>query len=89
MKSEDNCPVLGVVPNYVSVCKPETIKCGKRIDGSEIVLQTSVITDACNDIATWRKNVCLVPCNKTGIDLIDQVASHICNWNNIALAANT
>ena len=46
-------------------------------------------TDACNDIATWRKNVCLVPCGKTGRDFIDQVASHICNWNNIVLTANT
>ena len=45
-ESKDNCPAFGFVPEYVSVCKPETIKWGKRIDGSEIVLQTSVITDA-------------------------------------------
>ena len=45
-ESEDNCPALGFVPEYVSVCKPETIKWGKRIDGSEIILQTSVIMDA-------------------------------------------
>ena len=54
-KSEDNCPAPGSVPDYVSVCKPETIKWGKRIDGSEIVLQTSFIADAYNKIATWRK----------------------------------
>ena len=58
-KSVDNCPVLGVLPNYVSVCKPETIKWGKRIDGSEIVLQTSVITDARNDIVHDMKKKCL------------------------------
>ena len=81
-KSEDNCPELGFVPDYVSVCKPETIKWGKRIDGSEIVLQTSVITDAYNEIATWRKNVFLVPYGKTGRDFIDQVALHINDWNN-------
>ena len=81
-ESEDNCPPLGFVPDYVSVCKPETIKWGKRIDGSEIVLQTSVITDAYNEIATWRKNVFLVPYGKTGRDFIDQVTSHINDWNN-------
>ena len=81
-ESEDNCPALGFVPEYVSVCKPETIKWGKRIDGSEIVLQTSVITDAYNEIATWRKNVFLVPYGKTGRDFIDQVTSHINDWNN-------
>ena len=32
-KSKDNCLALGFAPNYVSVCKPETIKRGKRIDG--------------------------------------------------------
>ena len=67
-ESEDNCPALGFVPEYVSVCKPETIKWGKRIDGSEIILQTSVITDAYNEIVTWRKNVFLVPYGKTGRD---------------------
>ena len=35
-KSEGNCPELGSVPDYVSVCKPD-IKWGKRMDGSEIV----------------------------------------------------
>ena len=54
-KSEDNCPAPGSVPDYVSVCKPETIKWGKRINGSEIVLQTSVISDAYNKIATLEK----------------------------------
>ena len=83
-ESEDNCPALGFVPEYVSVCKPETIKWGKRIDGSEIILQTSVITDAYNEIVTWRKNVFLVPYGKTGRDLSsrDQVTSHINDWNN-------
>ena len=81
-ESEDNCPALGFAPEYVSVCKPETIKWGKRIDDSEIILQTSVITDAYNEIVTWRKNVFLVPYGKTGRDFIDQVTSHINDWNN-------
>ena len=65
-ESEDNCPALGVVPDYVSICKPETIKWGNHFDGSKIVLQTSVITDAYNEIVTGRKNVFLVPYGKTG-----------------------
>ena len=52
------------------------------MDGSEIVLQTSVITDAYNEIVTWRKNVFLIPYGKTGRDFIDQVALHINDWNN-------
>lgn len=81
-KSGDNCPALGFVPEYVSVCKPGTIKWGKRIDGSDIVLQASVITDAYNEIVTWRKNVFLVPYGRIGRDFIDQVTSHINDWNN-------
>ena len=87
-KSEENCPAPGSLPDYVSVYKPETMKWGKRIDGSEIVLQTSVIADAYNKIATWTKNVFLVPCDKTGRDFIDQVTSHFNDWNNGANSQN-
>ena len=60
-KSEDNCPALGFVPDYISVCKSQTVKWGKWIDSSKIVLQTSVIIDAYNEIATSRKNIFLAP----------------------------
>ena len=53
------------------------INWGKRSDGNEIVISTSVITDAYNEIATWRKNVFLVPYGKVGRDFIDQVTAHI------------
>ena len=86
--SADNCPAPSSVPDYVSVSKPETIKWEKRIDGSEIVLQTSVIADAYNKIATWRKNVFLVPYGKTGREFIDQVTSHFNDWNNGANSQN-
>ena len=61
---------------------PKPGKWRRRIDGSEIVLQTAVITDAYSEIATWRKNVLPVPFGKTGRDFIDQVTSHINDWNN-------
>ena len=57
------------------------INWGKRSDGNAIVISTSVITDAYNEIATWRKNVFLVPYGKVGRDFIDQVTLHINDWN--------
>ena len=53
----------------------------KRSDGNAFVLSTSVITDSYIQIATWRKNVFLVPYGKVGKDFIDQVTLHINNWN--------
>lgn len=49
----------------------------KHTDGSEIVLQSSVIMDAYNEIMTWTKNVFLVPYDKAGRDFTDQVTWHI------------
>ena len=57
------------------------INWGKRSDANAIVISTSVITDAYNEIATWRKNVFLVPYGKVGRDFIDQVTLHINDWN--------
>ena len=81
-QSKDNCQAPGCIPDFVSACRPETIKWGKRSDGSEIVLQTSVITDAYNEIVTRKKNVFLVPYGRIGRDFIDQITSHINDWNN-------
>ena len=53
------------------------INWGKLSDDNAIVLSTSVITDAYNEIATWRKKVSLVPYGEVGRDLIDQVTLHI------------
>ena len=53
------------------------INWGKRSDGNAIVISTSVITDAYNKIATWRKIVFLVPYGKVGRDFFDQVTLHI------------
>ena len=54
---------------------------GDRSDGSTIAIPTSIITDAYNEISTWRKNVFLVPYGKVGRDFIDQITSHINDWN--------
>ena len=77
----DNVSVLGCLPEHNVVDKPSMITWGTRSDGSLIVIPTSIITDAYNEIVTWRKNVFLVPYGKTGKEFIDQVTSHINDWN--------
>ena len=57
------------------------INWGKRSDGRTIFISISDITDAYNEITTWKKNVFLVPYGKTGRDFIDQITMHINDWN--------
>ena len=57
------------------------INWGKRSDGNAFVISTSVIADSYIQIATWRKNVFLVPHGEVGRDFIDQVTLHINDWN--------
>ena len=57
------------------------INWGKRSDGRTIVISTSDITDAYDEITTWKKNVFLVPYGKIGRDFIDQITMHINDWN--------
>ena len=57
------------------------INWGERSDDSAIVIPTSIIMDAYNKIATWRKNMFLVPNGKVGKDFIDQKTLHINDWN--------
>ena len=77
----DNVSVLGCLPEHNVVDKPSMITWGTRSDGSLIVIPTSIITDAYNEIVTWRKNVFLVPYGKTRREFIDQVTLHINDWN--------
>lgn len=77
----DNGSVPGCLPEYNSAYKPSEIKWGKQSDGSSIVISSSTIIDAYNEIVTWRKNVFLVPYGKIGRDFIDQVTLHINEWN--------
>ena len=77
----DNVSVLGCLPEHNVVDKPSMITWGTRSDGSLIVIPTSIITDAYNEIVTWKKNAFLVPCGKTGREFIDQVTLHINDWN--------
>ncbi|XP_073231425.1 uncharacterized protein [Porites lutea] len=53
----------------------------KHCFGPQQLFVLRVITDAYNEIATWRKNVFLVPYGKIGRDFIDQVTLHINDWN--------
>ena len=55
---------------------------GRRSDGVEIMLNTSSIDTAYNEITTWRKNMFLVPYGKTGRDLIERLTKHINDSNN-------
>ena len=50
-------------------------------DGSVIMLNTSLIDRAYNEITTWQKNIFLVPYGKNGRDFIDQLTKHINDWN--------
>ena len=71
-QSENHLNSPGCLPEYNTIYKPSMINWGKRSDGNAIVISTSVITDAYNEIATWRKNVFLVPYGKIGRNFIDQ-----------------
>ena len=71
----------GCLPEYITIYKRSMINWGKRSDGKAIVISTSVITDAYNEIATWRKNVFLVSYGKVSRDFIDQVTLHVNDWN--------
>ena len=79
---QDNESVLGCLPEHNVVNKPRMITWGKRDDGSLVVLSTSLITDAYNEIVKWKKNAFLVPYGKIGREFIDQVTLHINDWNN-------
>ena len=58
------------------------INWGRRADGSTITVYSSVITKAYDEITQWRKNTFLVPYGKIGREFIDQLSTHITDWNN-------
>ena len=78
---QDNESVRGCLPDYYPTAEPSLINWGKRNDGSTIVLSSSTIINAYNEIVRWKKNAFLVPYGKIGRDFIDQVTSHINDWN--------
>ena len=61
---------------------PPIVSWGINSDGHDITVSVSVISDAYNEITSWRKNTFLVPYGKTGRDFIDQLTKHINDWNN-------
>ena len=58
---DEPASVPGCLPNYNIINKPSSINWGKRSDGSTVHISSSIISDAYNEITTWRKNVFLVP----------------------------
>ena len=74
----------GRLPDYNVVDTPLIINWGRRADGSTITVYSSVITKAYDEITQWRKNTFLVPYGKIGREFIDQLTTHITDWNNAA-----
>ena len=78
----DNKSMPGCLPDYFPTAGSPLINWGKQNDGSTIILSSSTITNAYNEILRWKRNVFLVPYGKIGREFIDQVTSHINDWNN-------
>ena len=53
------------LPEYNPVNKPTMVEWGKDGNGAPILIQTSGITEAYNEIIPWRKNLFLVPYGKS------------------------
>lgn len=78
---QDHIEVPGLLPSHEITSKPSCVHWGRRSDGVEMMLNTSSIDTAYNEITTWRKNTFLVPYGKTGRDFIEQLTKHINDWN--------
>ena len=70
------------LPEYNKIETPTSIEWGKSENGLPIFIQTSTIINAYNEIILWKKNVFLVPYGKIGRDFIEQLTTHINQWNN-------
>ena len=77
----DNDSMPGCLPDYIPTA-PSLINWGQQNDGSTIVLSSSTIINAYSEIVRCKKDVFLVPYGKIRRDFIDQVMSHINDWNN-------
>ena len=79
---EDYNSLLGCLPVFNPVAKRNEIFWSFDPDGVSIIIPTSTIASAYNEIVTWKKNVFLVPYGRTGMDFIDELTSRINDWNN-------
>ena len=77
------------LPEYNRIDIPASIKWGKSDNGFPILIRTSTIINAYDEIILWKKNVFLVLYGKIGREFIEQLTIHINQWNNkhIALKA--
>ena len=80
--SEENNSVPGCLPDFKDVQKPREIIWSVSPEGFPIKIQSSTITNAYNEIVTWKKNAFLVPYGRVGRDFIDELTSLINDWNN-------
>ena len=72
----------GSLPEYKAINTPSAFIWGRHSDGRTIIVNTSTIDNAYNEITKWRKNTFLVPYGKAGKDSIDNLTQHINDWNN-------
>ena len=70
------------LPEYNRIDIPASIEWGKSEDGSPILIQTSTIINAYDEIILWKKNVFFVLYVKIGREFIEQLTIHIDQWNN-------
>ena len=70
------------LPEYNRIDIPASIEWGKSDNGFPILIQTSTVINAYDEIILWKKNVFLVPYGKIGREFIEQLTIHINQWNN-------
>lgn len=72
----------GSLPEFIPALQPNKVFWSLDSNGVPVDIPTSNLTDAYNEIVTWKKNAFLVPYGRTGKDFIDELTSRINDWNN-------
>ena len=79
--SQEGVTINTSLPEHEITEKPAIIKWEKDKNGVLINIQSSDIIKAYEEIILWRKNVFLVPYGKIGKEFIDQLTTHVNQWN--------
>ena len=68
------------MPLYEELNTPKLIKWGNT-NGADILIPTSLVDNAYDEIVLWRKNTFLVSYGKVGPEFIDTLSNLIKQWN--------